>query len=315
MSKYTIIGDPHVVPKSLDKGEQIFDIIEEEGNDAIILGDLLHTKEVIRGKCLNLYFRRIQQSKLNFIIIVGNHDYFNLECEEHSLEALKVLPNVTIVDELTLINNMAFLPYIHDKKELKDTLKLIKNSDVLFGHFDMAGFDYGNGYICDDGLEVKNFKSLKKVISGHFHKYQQEGNFTYLGTPFSHSFGESNQDKYIGIFDSETLELELKETPFPKHITETIDCNTQSSMEFYPENDHIRLILTGDQQAIDAFKYASDIPNNIKIIERASDTFMNDIEINESADNLMKFQEWASDIKKLDNDTKKLGLKILEALK
>ena len=147
--KYIVVGDPHLTHKSYDKINQLFDIVEERPEEVVIwLGDFLDTKEVIRGKCLNLLNKRFTSSAKQHIIIIGNHDYFNLDCEEHSLEVLKNLhPQVRIVDKVTKINGMWFVPYMHDQDRLKGELNAITNNEIIFGHFDIIGFDYGNGYV------------------------------------------------------------------------------------------------------------------------------------------------------------------------
>lgn len=316
MSKYTIIGDPHATPGNLDKIKQLFEIARELGNPVIILGDLFDTKEIIRGKCLNLVLDLLSESNLIFYILVGNHDWFNLDCEDHSLQALNVLPNVHIIDDVYDHSDFCAIPYIHDQKKLKAAIKKCHSNKPLFAHLELKGFDFGNGYICESGLTERSFATFKKVISGHFHKYQEKGNLIYLGTPFSHSFGESNQDKYIGVYDTETNELELQDSGFPKHITLEIDCSSNVELR-YNDTDHIvRMILTGSQKSIDKWKSAAhDIPEGYKIIERPTDQFANELVIDETLDNVAKFKHWAKDIKGLSTETTNLGSDILESLK
>ncbi len=328
---YTIIGDPHITHKSLDKAEILFDIIEDLGNPTILLGDILDTKEVVRGKCLNLVYNRIKNSKLNFYILVGNHDWFNLECKEHSLETLKSLPNVVIVDKpfyLEMSSKTAvLLPYYENldalKKELTKAKK--KDTDLVFMHQGVIGFDYGNGYIADGKghgeIDLDLAKGFLRVISGHFHKYAEQENLTFLGTPFSHSFGESNQEKYIAVLNTWENELELMETPFPKHYTLYIDTSPitrenevalKAYMEEFGENNIFRVILEGTEETIKVFD-KSKFPG-IKFIEKPtieeSNTLLDETESNEKI-----FSLWAKEIKALDTETTQLGLEILEEVK
>lgn len=326
MSIYTVIGDPHLKPNNIDLIQKLVNQIEDIGNPAIWLGDLLDTKEIIRGKCLNFWYDYFSSSKLNHIILVGNHDFHNLECKDHSLRVLDILENVKIVDDYYQLNNMVFLPYVHDQKLLKKHINKGKSKDILFGHLEVKSFDFGNGHICDSGLS-KSFieNKYKLIISGHFHKYQKSKNFIYLGTPFSHTFGESNQTKYLMELNSKTLEYRLLKTNFPKHITIEINCDQYNQEELLDyKNDSLnsdnyyRLILKGLEKNIKKFnkdKYLSNSDLNIKIIERLTDEFMDNISIDETADNLTKFKEWASEIKRLDLNTTNLGVRILEAIK
>lgn len=329
---YTIIGDPHITHKSLDKAETLFDIIEDLGNDTIILGDVLDTKEIIRGKCLNYVFERLRSSALNFIILVGNHDWFNLECKEHSLEVLKSLPNVTIVDKPMSINldsySALFMPYFEDLEAFNKELKKAKagGTDLLFMHQGITGFDYGNGYIADGNghgeIDMDSTKGFKRVISGHFHKYAEEGNLTFLGTPFSHSFGETDQIKYIGLYDETKEELKTLETPFPRHITLYIDTGyvtgeNESSLDAYMneygKENIFRVILQGTPETVKAFD-KSKFPG-IKIIEKPEENYNEKALLDETESNEKIFSTWAREIRDLDEDTIKLGLEILGEVK
>lgn len=314
----TISGDPHVKTNNLEKINQLFDLFEELGNDVLILGDLFDTKEVIRGKALNLVRARIKRSKLRYIILVGNHDYFNLECLDHSLQSLKDLPNVIIVDEPLQIGiDVMAIPYIHDRDKFRETVKSFKKGSTVFMHQGFSGFDYGNGYIAEGESELGEIAHLGNVISGHFHKYQQSGNLTYLGTPFSHSFGESNQEKFIGIYNTKTKALELVESPFPMHLT--IECEATDDLEAWslPRQHHLRFIVKGTQQELLSYnkeylKSLSDV--EVKIIEKPTDEFINGAVIEETADNLAQFSTWANDIRKLSPEITALGIQILGAV-
>lgn len=313
--KYTIVGDPHCTVSNLPKIEELFSKVEELGNNVIILGDLLDTKSIVRSECLNFYYEYFKKSSLNFIILVGNHDYHNLECKQHSLNTLK-LPNVTIVDKLTIIDNLAFIPYIHDKAVLKETLNSIPEGTVLFGHLDITGFDYGNGFICEEGLSLEDFSKFKMVISGHFHKPSVKGNIEYVGTPFSHSFGESNQVKHLLELSLPTLNKNYIKTNLPRHITLNIKEGESSETIDFNTEDYIRLIIEGSEAFIKESKNNLEaLPKSVKIIEKLIKDIDNSLIMDEELDNLSKFKYWAKHIKKLDEETVDLGLQILGNLK
>lgn len=317
--KYAVCGDPHLTHKTLYIAAALFALIEEIGLPTIWLGDFLDTKEVIRGKCLNALIAYLASSKLHHHILIGNHDWFNLECKAHALEALKLLPNVTIIDKPMQVNDLVMFPYIHDREKLSQELANFCDKDkTLFAHLEVTQFDFGNGHICTSGIPLESLKGFKRVISGHFHKYQESGNLTYLGTPFSHSFGETNQVKYLGMYDTETNELKLAETPFPKHITVEFNCDNPCDQwlldESSPENFY-RFILTGSQANIDKFPRAAYEKLNVKWISRPSDDAINNVAIDETISNESQFQKWATEIRNMDKETVALGMSILEACK
>ena len=311
---YTVVGDPHLTHKSYDQINQLFDIIEERGNPVIFLGDFLDTKEVIRGKCLNLLNKRFLESKVGGIILIGNHDYFNLDCEDHSLEVFKHLqPYWTFVDKPIKWCNMWFLPYYHDKEKLNGVLSTIPDDAIIFGHFNMVGFDYGNGFISETGGRVSDFRRFKRVVSGHYHKFQRKENFLYLGTPFSHSFGEANQPKYIGSYNPVSDNLSLISTEFPKHMSFEINCDETTSVPLLSSRNYNRLILKGKQENIDLFK-RDQLPEGTKIVERP-DVENSSFTIEETCDNMKQFQTWATEVRELDEETVKIGTAILESVK
>ena len=304
--------------------DKVFDQVEGLGNPVIWLGDQLDTKELIRGKCLNFWIRKYRDSKLNHYILVGNHDFFNLECEDHSLVALGLLPNVTLVDSILTLpeHNIAMLPYIHDESQLKSTLKGIPDNYTLFAHLELKGFDYGNGHICDHGLTPRSFSKFKRVVSGHFHKFQESGKMMYLGTPFTNSFGETDQAKYIATYDSDKGSLGLIEmNGLPQHRTITIDCDAADAVANFDvkalaDGNHYRVILTGSKEGILNFGGIDAEGLDLKVITKPTDVDRsNEVLIEESISNAQKFSDWATDIKKIEPETVQLGLQILEAVR
>lgn len=321
---FSVVGDPHCTPNNLDDIGKLFDILEDLGNDVIILGDLLDTKEIVRGRCLNFLMYRLGKSKLHFYIHVGNHDWFNHDCQEHSLEPLKALPNVTVVDRPTRVNlggaTALMLPYFDNleafRKELKEG---VKGTDVVFMHQGVVGFDYGNGHVADGNghgeITTEDLKNLPLTISGHFHKYAKEGKFTFLGTPFSHSFGETDQVKYIGLYNPDEDSLELLETPFPRHrtfrmiLTDNPRDDERDLKSFLSPTDYWRVQLEGTEMQIKALDQ-SKFPS-VKFLDEPTDVEQVETNLKDTDSNEQKFLTWAKEIKGLDDETIKLGLEIL----
>ena len=316
---YTIVGDPHAKPSNLDYINKLFDIIEDLGNPCIILGDLLDTKELIRGKCLNTYFDRMSSSKLNFVVLVGNHDFFNKECEDHSLRILDKLENVTVIDSprtVTLSSGIKalLLPYIANSEKFKEALKI--EAEIVFCHADINGFDYGNGHIAKHSITLEDFSKYPLVISGHYHKFQEKKNLIYLGTPFSHSFGESDQDKYIALFDSSNRGLKLLKTPFPQH--KTFVKNVLNKEDFFSlktflatlksDYDFIRVVVKTKRELSSLLDFSEY--ENIKFIldfEENTPIFS----IKETKSNKAQFVEWA-EANNLEKEVISLGLEFLK---
>lgn len=331
----TVVGDLHAKPDNLDKVAAVFKTVESLGRTTIWLGDMLHTKELVRGRCLNFLIEQFSKSKLKHFVIVGNHDWFNHECKEHSLEPLKLIPNVVVVDvpyqyQLTKGTTskrndpsekwIGLLPYYHDKilfREAFDDLKKQKNK-IVFIHQGVTGFDYGNGFIAENEIPPAWLKDVPLVVSGHFHKYQVKDNLCFLGTPFSQDFGESNQTKYIAEMNFELKNNELGwasqliESELPRHITLTLDCddNEIQNEQQYRSDDYVRVILTGSEEAVKQFD-RSQFPN-FKYLERPTliDQSGKSV-VSETDSNDVKFEKWGSQVKGLRSDVLQLGLEFL----
>lgn len=304
MTIYTIVGDPHAKPDNLEKINTLFEMIEDLGNPCIILGDLLDTKELIRGKCLDTYYDCFSRSKLEFTLLVGNHDRFSVTAEGHSLRALSFLPNVIVVDTSLTYDDIGLIAYTHDIEKMKNYINWC-DKPYVFVHADIQGFDFGNGILSKEGLLDSDFSKFDKVISGHYHKHATRGNIVYLGTPFSHSFGESNQEKYIGIFDSIKGSLELLKTPFPSHVTLTWDASTKHPV--IDDTNYNRIIITGNPEQI----ASTTRLEKVKYIEQPTITTKAAI-ITESDTPAQQFQKWAKEIKGYSDEVLTLGMEVLK---
>lgn len=318
--RFTVVGDLHATPKNLETCAKLFNLIEEKNLPVIMLGDTFDTKEIIRGKAFNFVFDRVKRSKLTWYFLIGNHDLFRLDAPEHALEVFKQLSNVIVVDKPLKVDDMVMFPYIHDRSILLQKLSEYSDSTAtLVAHLEVRKFDFGNGHICELGIPLESLIGFKRVISGHFHKFQQFRNLTYLGTPFSHSQGEANQNKFLGVFDSETNELELTATNLPKHLTMEFNCdNLNETLDHWiinsPSADNFhRVILTGAQSNIDRFPKHMYEKLNIKWIARPTDDAVNEVSIDETSSNEVQFQKWATEIRNMDEETLELGMSILEA--
>ena len=312
MATYLIIGDPHVTNKSLETAELLFLEVEKQNLPTIWLGDFLDTKEVVSSRSLNSIYKYFKNSKLKHYVIIGNHDWHTLDCQDHSLEVLKELDNVIIVDKPLELDNMTLLPYYKDLNTLREWINA-SNKPLLIGHLDIIGFDYGNGYICENGLTNADFTKFDMVISGHFHKYQQKDNIIYLGTPFSHSFGEANQIKYLGKLNSKSHDLELLPTSFRGHVSHELDLENPVELDLNL-NNYNRIILKGSSDQILSFDKSIYSEFKIKWIEKPNIT-VNNILIDESLDNVIQFKEWATNIAELPEDVVNYGINVLQDLK
>jgi hypothetical protein len=131
----------------------------------------------------------------NFYFFPGNHDlYYKDKRDVHSLEWGVHIPGVTIVRNITTIDDITLVPWlIGDEWKKMEKLK----SRYVFGHFELPSFmmnamvqmpDHGE-------LQPSHFKNPEYVFSGHFHKRQQTKNIIYTGNAFPHNFADAGDDE------------------------------------------------------------------------------------------------------------------------
>lgn len=235
MNKVLWMTDIHMKHSNLSLTEELFRFVETTLKERnleylIITGDLNDTKSIIRSECfvqLRKFFERTE-TFLQTFILVGNHDMHNPKDMSfgHSLEILKDIPNVSVIDEPQLVAfdggmEVKFIPYTEDNKMLMKELKNKEGAKYLFCHNGIAGAQLNaKGSFDDFSISSAQYTKFDRVFVGHYHNYHEleNGKITYLGSPFSHSFGESNQDKFIAEINLANGQLDLIKTPIRQHV-------------------------------------------------------------------------------------------------
>ena len=190
--------------------------------DIIICGDLFHYRDEISVHTIHLASQLLAELKdFNIIMLVGNHDaYYKDRSDVNSLSPFAGWPNIRVISQPTSSFNfnreLSFIPWGTDPKLLPD-------SEVMFGHFEIETFKMNSHKICERGIKASQLlDKAKLVISGHFHlkderKYA-EGTILYLGSPYQMDFGDVESQKGIHILDLNTLKYEFVENDnYPKH--------------------------------------------------------------------------------------------------
>lgn len=272
-----VVGDLHLQPSNLNIASKLFDEIEKvienyNHNDQIqliFLGDIYHTKDILRSQCQNFFISRLLRIRgyvNKVIILVGNHDYENLNCENHSLQPLKNLDNIWIVDHpwYDASTKSLFLPFYpsNEKFLLALTSIPVANGTNLFCHQGFLGADFGNGVKDCDSLSVDCVPSTyKQIFAGHYHKpHRVNQRLIYVGTPFTHSFGEANQNKFLMIVgDNSVSEFYTYPLYLSSHIrfhwNETVNKFIVSPDDGwkYQNEDQVELIITCSKQNINEY--------------------------------------------------------------
>jgi hypothetical protein len=164
-------------------------------------GDLNDTKAILRGEVVQALINLFNKYRdVRVIVLVGNHDLLNHNGSRHSLEFLKLLPNVTVVDQPQVVGDWHLIPYVHDKQTFLKELDSAKQfgSKRLLIHQGVLGALMSEYAVDESSVGIESFAEFDTVLSGHYHLHQRVGsNFIYFGSPFTTRFDESSHPKYI----------------------------------------------------------------------------------------------------------------------
>jgi calcineurin-like phosphoesterase family protein len=278
--KIFLIGDTHIglgYPNTTDKWHKVH--IEyfrdflipllkrevKEGDIIVHLGDLFDNRNIIPINLLNYGMDIVEEiSKIAPLhIIIGNHDLYSKSASEiNSIRPFKYIPNVKIYDSPKILKfnnlNILMMPYIERRL---DQIKIIdenKNCDYLFCHSDLNGCKMhlnSAAHRNNDKIDIENFKSFKKVRSGHIHLVQSNNCFTFVGSIFQMDRNDTGDQKGIFVINTE-----------------------DDSEEFFPNNvspifRKFRVITEEDIEKLDDIKDTKDyidlaISNNLLINNR-----------------------------------------------
>lgn len=289
--KILLIGDTHFkVDNAMESDnfiEECLDYVLQEQDDidlVVLLGDILDTHEKINL----LPFHRATKFIINLsklvktFVLIGNHDRLNNAVyltDEHPFIGLKdVNPNLVIVDNVMVYENMLFAPYVPKGKFMKALQSLypapnpqdpdpqnefnVCNYKVVFAHQEFIGAKMLD-YESQDG----DYWSLDNppVYSGHIHQYQRLRNVIYVGTPFQTSFTDDDDKKLmlLTIKKDEEIKEERIELPLIKKRQITINVKDIASYEI--DEDYItRIIIEGEDKAIRKVILNKDIAQKLK---------------------------------------------------
>lgn len=227
MALAVVISDVHYGLQTLKLADaamrQAIDKANELNVPLIVSGDLHDTKSVLRGECVKAMIDTLKRCYKTPYILVGNHDLINEKSKEHSLEFLR--PYARVIDRPAYWEGLYFIPYQHDPKEFLRHLSPVPEGSIVICHQGVNEADMGD-YVQDKS--AVRFSELKpcRYIAGHYHRVQtidalgggrKLASFSYVGNPYTLSFGEaSDGPKGYGIL-SESGRLSFVATNLRRH--------------------------------------------------------------------------------------------------
>lgn len=214
------------------------DSIKKDGFDPeqdilIQLGDVNHIRESINIRIDNeseeIFEKLSNVFKKGVYILIGNHDiYYKDRTDINSLKKIpKLYENIHIFEkpEILTINGVhKFLmaPWEHNISILTDTIKKYKDrSDYLMCHADINEFSLNKWTKIQSGINRADLNSFKKIYAGHIHIRQNNGNVTYVGTPYQLDRGDFGNVKgfyKLNVSGNDIEETFIENTHSPRFI-------------------------------------------------------------------------------------------------
>ena len=222
---------------------------ENDCETCIFCGDWNHNRNSLNLTTMDAGLRALEKLGAafdNFYMFAGNHDlYYKDKRDVKSTEFAKHIPGVTVIEEITIVDDVALVPWL-----VGDEWKKIKNinSKYLFGHFELPSF-YMNAMVQmpDHGeLKSEHFKNQEYVFSGHFHKRQRQGKIHYIGNAFPHNYADAwDDERGMMILDRENN----KEPEYinwwncPKYRTTTLSKLLDPNQDIIKPKMYLRVTL------------------------------------------------------------------------
>lgn len=217
-----VSGDIHYNLNNLEAADKSTRMAIAKANELkvpfLANGDTQDQKANLRAECVNAMIETFKTAEITPYINIGNHCKIHAKSKEHALNFLR--PYATVVDEpmyCPLLRGHV-IPYHDDVEELRTFLKHLPENSLVYLHQGLNGSDMGE-YITDhSALNPDDLRNFRSILS-HYHARQDikcgrprkhaVGLASYVGSPYSASFGEANDPEkgFQILMDDGTLEF------------------------------------------------------------------------------------------------------------
>lgn len=238
MSKIILLGDTHFGARNDNQKlanrfelfyEYMFEYMRTNDIEKIVqFGDLFDRRKYINfvslGRCKEYFFNKLVDNNFYMDTFVGNHDipYKNtLKYNSPSLILGEYSDYINLITEPTSLKlsdtlSVAVIPWMCDDN-MEEALSFIdKSNDTLcFGHFEMQGFEFTPGSICEHGISKDLFWKFHHVYTGHFHHISTKENVTFIGSPCQLTWSDYADPRGFFVLDTDTITVEFIENPYP----------------------------------------------------------------------------------------------------
>lgn len=199
--------------------EWVCEVVKERGDIEFIgfLGDWFEHRNSVNISTLNFSHKGaklLNALGIPIFFCIGNHDLYQRHSRTiHSLVHFHDLKNFFVLEQPTVVESIQgkvlFCPYLfpHEYLTLKEESH---NAKVWAGHFEFKGFLItGTSVRMPTGPDISDFVGPVSILSGHFHKRQEQANVKYIGNTFPMDFSDVNDtERGAAIYNHETHNIE-----------------------------------------------------------------------------------------------------------
>jgi DNA repair exonuclease SbcCD nuclease subunit len=250
-----LISDIHYSLHTLELADKSLRMAIDEANElhipVVVAGDLHDTKANLRGECVNAMLKTFRLSQVPTFVLVGNHDKIHEKSNEHSLNFLR--DHVTIVDQAFspgVLPEVHFIPYQSTVADFTWELARLKTNKIIICHQGVTG-SVGGHYIQDPSAANKHEVGSFRFISGHYHSRQDidlpfDGKWSYIGNPYTLTFGEANDPEKGFQILNEDGSLTFVPTSLRRHLVVELTPNqNETVLHTYKPDDLVWIKAKG----------------------------------------------------------------------
>jgi hypothetical protein len=257
--KFVLISDVHYSLTNLELSDKAFRAAIDQaallGVPLIDCGDITNDKAIIRGEVMNRMidtFRYAESKGVVITCLVGNHSLLNEKGKGHALAFLE--PYALVIEEFTMMYGAYFIPYQTDPEQFLIYLETIPAGALIIAHQGFKGADKGD-YIVDKSAVDAQYVKWHKVFSGHYHCHQDIGSVTYVGNPYTMSFGEAKDGPKGFVVVNEDNTFYQVPLPYRRHVVVEKNASEFNSEAIkFREEDLVWLKVTGTSEELSGIK-------------------------------------------------------------
>lgn len=217
-----LISDVHFTVQTLPLADFAFrmaiDKAAELGVPLIDCGDLTNDKAVLRAEVVNALVETMRYAEAKCVpvkLLVGNHSLLNEKGSDHALRFLE--PYAEVISAPVAIGRLGFIPYQSTSSAFYAAFDKFTPGSILIVHQGMKSGKMGH-YLQDSSAVDPAVLRGFRTIGGHYHNRHYVLNHSFVGNPYTLTYGEANDPEkgFQVLYDDGSLEF--VPTKLRKHV-------------------------------------------------------------------------------------------------